>query len=297
MKEYTLFFLLVLAMFLWGSSWASSKILISYTSADIVTLWRFFFVFIGSIFLAFIFKIKLRIDRHIFKWVLLAGIFNSLYVLLLFTALNYGASGRGGVIVNTMIPIFSYLFFIFHVKLIKKEKIELKKSEIFGLCLGLISGLFLFDISKFNELFGPFNMLFLCCALIWSGGTILTYKTNSTNALSVNFYVNLISFLIFSPLLFKVQSYEIFSYDFKFWLAMFTLAFLSTIIGTSIYYYGVHKLGSKKANSFVLITPISALLISFIVLNEVPSTSTIIGCFFAILAIYFINIFSKKIKH
>ncbi|EAK4186305.1 EamA/RhaT family transporter, partial [Campylobacter coli] len=53
-------------------------------------------------------------------------------------------------------------------------------------------------------------------------------------------------------------------------------------------------LGSVKANSFVLITPASALICSFFILDEVPTILTLIGCVLAIFAIYFINIYSKK---
>lgn len=53
-------------------------------------------------------------------------------------------------------------------------------------------------------------------------------------------------------------------------------------------------LGSVKANSFVLITPASALICSFFILDEVPTILTLIGCVLAIFAIYFINIYGKK---
>ncbi|HFU6384844.1 TPA: EamA/RhaT family transporter, partial [Campylobacter coli] len=45
-----LFILLVIAMFLWGSSWPTSKILANYTDTSIITFWRFFFVVLGSFF-------------------------------------------------------------------------------------------------------------------------------------------------------------------------------------------------------------------------------------------------------
>lgn len=87
---------------------------------------------------------------------------------------------------------------------------------------------------------------------------------------------------------------KFFHFEFKFWISMFVVAFLSTIIGTSIYYYGIHILGSVKANSFVLITPASALICSYFILDEVPNALTLLGCALAIGAIYFINIYGKK---
>ncbi len=204
-----LYILLVIAMFLWGSSWPTSKILANYTDTSIITFWRFFFVVLGSFFVLNFLKIPLKIEKTALKWVLIAGVLNGLYAFVFFIAIKHGLAGKGGVLVTTMIPIFSYLIFMI--------------------------GIF-----------------------------------------------------------FDVKSYEIFHFEFKFWISMFVVAFLSTIIGTSIYYYGIHILGSVKANSFVLITPASALICSYFILDEVPNALTLLGCALAIGAIYFINIYGKK---
>ncbi len=90
------------------------------------------------------------------------------------------------------------------------------------------------------------------------------------------------------------HSFEILSSDAKFWINMFVVAFLSTVVGTSIYYYGIYILGSVKANSFVLITPASALICSYFILDEVPNALTLLGCALAIGDIYFINIYGEK---
>ena len=58
---------MVMAMIFWGSSWPSSKIMVEYTSAEVVTFWRFFFAFLASIPLILILKIPLRFNFQIFK--------------------------------------------------------------------------------------------------------------------------------------------------------------------------------------------------------------------------------------
>ncbi|WP_139899743.1 DMT family transporter [Campylobacter jejuni] len=242
-----LYILLVLAMFLWGSSWPTSKILSAYADTSVITFWRFFFVLLGSLMVLGFLRIPLSLEKSILKWVLIAGILNGLYTFVFFIAIKHGLAGKGGVLVTTMIPIFSYLIFMIAILFQKDKKSTHKiiKSEILGLFLGLL-------------------------------------------------YINLISVLMFSWVLFDVKSYEIFHFEFKFWISMFVVAFLSTIIGTSIYYYGIHILGSVKANSFVLITPASALICSYFILDEVPNALTLLGCALAIGAIYFINIYGKK---
>ncbi|EAJ4454813.1 DMT family transporter [Campylobacter coli] len=291
-----LFILLVIAMFLWGSSWPTSKILANYTDTSIITFWRFFFVVLGSFFVLSFLKIPLRLEKNALKWVLIAGVLNGLYAFVFFIAIKHGLAGKGGVLVTTMIPIFSYLIFVIAIFFQKDKKSthKITKSEILGLFLGLISGLCLLNLGSMEELLGKFNALFLNCAFIWALMAVFTHKAKGTHPLAINFYINLMSLLMFSWVLFDLKSYEIFQFDFKFWINLFVVAFLSTVVGTSIYYYGIHILGSVKANSFVLITPASALICSFFILDEVPTILTLIGCVLAIFAIYFINIYGKK---
>ncbi|EIN8285091.1 DMT family transporter [Campylobacter coli] len=291
-----LFILLVIAMFLWGSSWPTSKILANYTDASIITFWRFFFVVLGSFFVLSFLKIPLKIKKTALKWVLIAGVLNGLYAFVFFIAIKHGLAGKGGVLVTTMIPIFSYLIFMIAIFFQKNKKSthKITKSEILGLFLGLISGLCLLNLGSMEELLGKFNALFLSCAFIWALMAVFTHKAKGTHPLAINFYINLMSLLMFSWVLFDFKSYEIFQFDFKFWINLFVVAFLSTVVGTSIYYYGIHILGSVKANSFVLITPASALICSFFILDEVPTILTLIGCVLAIFAIYFINIYGKN---
>lgn len=295
MKERYLLILLIIAMFLWGSSWPSSKILTTYADASVVAFWRFFFVFLGTLFVIIALKIPLKINKSALKWVLIAAFLNALYTFIFFISLRYGFAGKGGVLVTTMIPMFSYLIFIV-VLLFSKNKLrdKISKYELLGLFLGLLSGLCLLNLNSIDELFGRFNILFLSCAFIWALIGVFTKKAGKIHPLSISFYINLISLLLFSWVLFDEKSLLVFTYDFKFWANLLSVAFLSTVIGTSIYYYAIFVLGSIKANSFILITPASALICSYFLLNEKPNFITLIGCCLSILAIFFMNIYSKK---
>lgn len=295
MKERHIYILLVIAMFLWGLSWPVSKILTAYAPPSVITFWRFFFVCLGSLVMLRFLNISLKIPWQTFKWIFLAGILNGLYMLMFFMALSYGEAGKGSVIVTTMIPMFSYVFFMLAVVLKKGDKLSkrVRRSEVLGLILGLFSGLCLLNIGSPNEIFSKFNTLFLLCALAWSSITLFTHKAKGAHPLTINLYINFVSTLMFSWVLFLDDPFAALQSDVKFWINMFVLVCLSTIVGTSIYYYGIHRLGSVRANSFILITPISALICSFLLLNEVPSLLTLLGCALALFAIYFINIYGK----
>ncbi len=222
-----LYILLVLAMFLWGSSWPTSKILSAYADTSVITFWRFFFVLLGSLMVLGFLRIPLSLEKSILKWVLIAGILNGLYTFVFFIAIKHGLAGKGGVLVTTMIPIFSYLIFMIAILFQKDKKSTHKiiKSEILGLFLGLLSGFCLLNLGSLEDLFGKFNILFLTCSFIWALIAVFNHKAKGVHPLAINFYINLISVLMFSWVLFDVKSYEIFHFEFKFWISMFVVAF------------------------------------------------------------------------
>ena len=287
------FVLMILAMVFWGISWPCSKILVSYAPAYIIAFWRFFFTLIGLFFLLLALKIPLSFERKNLKWLLIASVFNVLYSLFFFAGLNYGLAGKGGVLATTLTPVFTYLLVMLIIFYQTKNKPKVPKNEILGLVLGIMSGILLLDLGGFDELFGKFNTFFVLCAFDWALMSIVTQKIKM-NALVMNFYITIISVFAFTPIMFMEQTYFLFEADLKFWINILALSFLSTVVGTSIYYLGIKKLGSAKANSFLLLIPAIALFCSFIILDEKPSLLTLFGTALAIFAIYLINVYGKE---
>lgn len=76
---------------------------------------------------------------------------NGLYAFVFFIAIKHGLAGKGGVLVTTMIPIFSYLIFMIAIFFQKNKKSthKITKSEILGLFLGLLSGFCLLNLGSF----------------------------------------------------------------------------------------------------------------------------------------------------
>ena len=296
MKSHKFFFLLmILAMFFWGLSWASGKVLISYANAYTIAFWRFFFVFVGLFIALLILKTPLKLDRGALKWVVLASICNVIYSVLYFAGLNYGAAGKGGVLVTTLTPIFTYLLVMAISSLKNKKPAKVPTNELFGLALGISSGVLLLNLGSLSELFGKFNTFFVLCAFDWAVMSLFTQKIHA-KPMVMNFYITLFSLIAFVPLLWRPETYFLLHADAKFWANLFVVSILSTIVGTSIYYAGILRLGSAKANSFFLLVPVSALLSSFVILGERPSALTLIGTALALCAIYLINIYGKNVK-
>lgn len=292
MKEKFVIVALIVAMSLWGASWASSKVLIAYAPSYIIAFWRFFLVLVASFALIFALKMSFKFERKDLKWVLLAGLCNALYSLFFFAGLNYGAAGKGGVLVTTSVPLFAFLLLrggqIFKALKYKQKLDKTPRTQALGLILGVLAGLCLLDLSSMDEVFSKFNAFFLIAAFDWALMSLITHKVR-LNPLILSFWVTLIATICFVPVLFHSQAFFLLEADFKFWANFIFLGIFSTLIGTGIYYLGIAYLGAIRANSFMLIVPAAALFTSYIWLDEVPSMLTLLGAFLAIGSIYLMN--------
>ena len=291
-KELIFSILLVVAMTFWGSSWASSKVLTSYTSADVITFWRFFFALMASIPLVIILRIPIRIDGSALKYLFLASITICAYSIMFFIGVNYGAAGKGGVLVTTLTPVFVYLLTYWVHKLQNNPKM-MRGNEILGLTLGIIAGICLLDLGNLSVLFSKSNVFFVLCALDWAVLTLICQRVR-IHPIAINFYITLFSVLLSSPIFFfEPAMLDIFSFDARFWTMLFVVSVLSTAIGTSIFYMGVAQIGAEKASSYQLLVPLIALVTSYFILDEIPSLLTLFGGGIAIFAIYLINVYKR----
>ena len=291
-KELIFSILLVVAMTFWGSSWASSKVLTSYTSADVITFWRFFFALMASIPLVIILRIPIRIDGSALKYLFLASITNCAYSIMFFIGVNYGAAGKGGVLVTTLTPVFVYLLTYWIHKIQNNPKM-MRGNEILGLTLGIIAGICLLDLGNLSVLFSKSNVFFVLCALDWAVLTLICQRVR-IHPIAINFYITLFSVLLSSPIFFfEPAMLDIFSFDARFWTMLFVVSVLSTAIGTSIFYMGVAQIGAEKASSYQLLVPLIALVTSYFILDEIPSLLTLFGGGIAIFAIYLINVYKR----
>ncbi len=57
----------------------------------------------------------------------------------------------------------------------------------------------------------------------------------------------------------------------------------------TVYFIAAERLGSYRTSSFVFIVPLSAMLLSWLFLSEVPAITTLIGGSVAVAAVYMIN--------
>lgn len=277
--------LLLIAMIFWGLSWPVSKILSSIHSPFDIAFWRFLLVAICILPIIFMLKIKIMIKRKEISVLIINIIANTAYTIVFFYGLNLGNAGIAGVITITLSPIIA----TFLSAIIFKHR--LSRLEMLGLLFGLISGFFFLHLTNIDALLNKFNLLFILAAFLWACIT-LSVKKISLNPLATNFYTSLFSAILLIPFI-SANHFNVILKPYSLTLILI-VAILSTALGTTIYYKSIEVLGIVKSAALTLLVPFFALLLSWVILGEVPDLNTIIGGILALIAIYLISFFDKS---
>ena len=284
--HFGLYLLLILAMVMWGLSWTNAKILGAYTSASVLTFWRF--AFSGLSFIPILIFTKQSPKLNLKSSVLVMGgaISITLYNFAYFYGTHIGTAAVGGVVVPTMNPLFTFILAI-----LVARRMPLQRETI-GLLLGFVGGVLILQVWTFNfdELTTSGNTYFVICSLSWGFLTVITAKAkDDIPTLAYSFWTFSLAAILSYPFAADYNISSIFSYDWIFWLNFLLVTFGSMVFGTTVYFYGTVILGSERASAFIFTVPLSAVIFSMIFLKEALEVSTVAGGLLAMVAVYIIN--------
>ncbi len=214
------------------------------------------------------------------------GVFS--YNLFFFSGLGHIQANRASLIIACN-PIFislcSVMFF----------KDRLNALKIIGLCLSITGALIV--ISKGNLLkivesgIGKGELLIFGCVLSWVTYSVLGKKAMNdlSPVVSVCYSSVAGTILLFFPAFNKGVFTNFLTYTPVEWASLFYLGFFGTVLGFFWYYEGIKKIGPMKAGIFINFVPISAIILSFFILNEPLTLSLMIGALFVIAGVYLTN--------
>src|SRR5208337_924387 len=168
----------------------------------------------------------------------------------------------------------------------------LKFRDAAGLMIGLGGSLAILKIwtIDFDGLLISGNLFFIIGAFLWSGVTINSHSTQSRISIwTYSFYLNGFAMILQAFFAFPQGVYHKYPADFSFWAFMIYLSLISTVFATSVYFYAAKNLGPHKASAFTFLVPLSAVVLSWIFLHEVPEPTTLLGGGFSVAAVYLIH--------
>ena len=282
--------LMIVAMMGWGLVWPLSKMLIDYGTPEQIAALRFLLVSLCFLPIIFIFRISFVIPLKALIPTLLTGVLNALYSYLMYVGMPYGDAGNAGVITEVLAPIMAAFLWSAY----RKEHLSVRKR--WGLLLGVLAGAILVNLfGDITSLLHIFHIVYLLAALDWAFLMITSrLATESINAISLNFYASLITFILLCPSLISNSSDQILSASYEFWIWLLLVAVFCTVFSTTIFYKALFVLGVVEGGIYALLVPVFALFFSYILLGEVPHWHTILGGILAVGSIYIINFLGQN---
>ena len=288
--EWVLTSLLIAAMIVFGFSWVSGKRLSSAASPSTLSFIRFTITMLCFLPLILWKDKKPKISNKLLSgwyWTGAAALSISAYNLLFFMGLKSGLAGKGGLIVTTLNPLFTFLI----VSITGKSKFG--KTAYIGIALGVTGGILLIEPWSFSlkELTDSGSLAFLFAALAWSLLTIFSRKAQSILDFRVfNLRLYSIAALLMLPFAYIETKGKIpTGLNLSFWIDMVLISAVVGAFGTGVYFIASSRLGAAKASAFTYLVPVFAITFTSILLKEKPQALMITGGILAVSAVIAIN--------
>ena len=271
-------------MFLWGGGWTALKILTESVPVEILSFWRFLIMFIAFIPMLIYIKKPLRLPKKSAPYIMGSAVLNVLFMIFAYLGVERSTAGSGGVIITVLSPIFTFLLSLLILKT------AYYKQQYFGLFIGLIGGAIMLNIQDLNSFFNGGEFYFILCAMTWAGVTLLAQHSHiHIHAIHYSFFIaGFATLILFFVTLFQDIN-MVFRQDMNFWIALLYLGVLGQTVATTIYFVASRKLGSSKASSFMFLVPVFALLVSYMVLDELIKLHVVVGGLVSLFSVYLIN--------
>ncbi len=284
------YFKLLLTAFLWGGTFIAGKGLAGNVDPYSAAFLRFA---IASAFLIFFTRKTEKKLPGINKgqainifFLGLTGIFA--YNILFFSGLSLINANRASLIIATN-PIFISLFSV----LLFKDK--LSSLKIAGLGLSVAGALLVISSGQISTIFksgiGKGELAIFGCVISWVSYSLMGKPLmKSLSPLAAVCYSSIAgTLMLFFPALAQGLFSNIPSYGFTEWANLFYLGFFGTVLGFFWYYEGIQKIGPMKAGVFINFVPVSAIILSYFILDEPVTKEILAGAVLVIAGVYLTN--------
>lgn len=292
-SEHQPMFLLLaaLAMVAWGGSWITARWASGY-APEITAFWRFLLSAASFLPILWFRKESLALPRKAWPWVGLAALALAGYNLCFLGGLQTGHGGYAGVLVPSLNPLFTFLLasvFLSHT---------VNRTTLLGLGLGFLGGMLqiLGPGLEARSFLRPENLFFLGAALSYALLTLWSARAQKHVSVFVHsFWVSVGATALLAPFAWPKHPFQMQGLGHDFWINTLYLALLSGTFGTTVYFEAARRVGGARASSFSFLVPVSALVLAFLLLGEVPQWTSLAGGALSIGAVLLIQMSRSQV--
>ena len=271
------------ACLIWGSTWMAIRISLDSFTPFLSAGFRFM---LASVFIYALMKIKgikIQTDKLSVTLYLLMGFFSFVIPFgLVYWGEQYVPSGLASVLFSVnpfFVAIFSYYF-------LSSEKIG--PHKIIGIILGFLGLLVIFseNITGDIPIYLP-GMLAVVLSAIMQGGLQVTIKKYGGNLhpLSMNLVPMIIAGVVMTLIGISFENMNKVEFTSSGYLSVAYLALFGSLVTFTSYYWLLKRVSVVVLSLIAFITPIIALILGWVFLNEELSGRHLVGSFMVLLGV------------
>ena len=251
----------IFIVFLWGLNFVALKTTVTYLPPIFSAAFRFLLISIPWIF---IFK-KPKIP--VFQFITIPLTLGVFQYSLLYYGMSMGlSSGLSAVVLQTQ-----SFFSVFISSVLMKEK--LKSREIIGLIVGATGVLILFLLNDGDFKFESV-LIILIAAISWGIANIQLKELGDINMVSFLIWMSPIASILLFIISYifefdDIKNIEVTKIELKVIISVLYTAYLSMVVGFTLWQHLLNKYNSVRVTPFGLLVPITGSLFGYLFLGEI----------------------------
>jgi len=280
--------LLVLISLIWAGSFIAVKVTVDEIPPIHLGFLRFLVATPIMILLIFLLKKDRRIPikKELPSLIVLGLTGVTLLYLFQFIGIEYTTASTSSVLISTNV-----IFIILLSTAFLKEAFSFKKT--FGVVLSFVGVATVIFAQSNNETISFNNQFIIGCVLVllsafcWASYSVVGKKLLAKyDPFTVTTYAFVFGTVMFLPFVFFDMVSVIQSVSFDGWMAVLYLAVLCSVFGYVAWYYVLSKVDAGKAAVFLNFIPLFTIMLSLLLINEVPNLVFLVGASLIIFGVY-----------
>jgi drug/metabolite transporter (DMT)-like permease len=279
------FFIMFLAMMVWGVSWPIGKIAAEHAAPDVAAFWRYTISLFSFLPVMLLMKPSYRMETGGVVITVIAGVLTGAFNWLFFAGLSHGLAGYGGTIVTTMAPVLTFVLSV----LIFRTRV--KKMQLLGILTGLAGGAVLLKLPEdAANLMNVGVLYFVIAALVWALVTLATQRAvKKIDVLLFTLIVFAVTALINLYVALPYHPFAVAAFGRTFWESIFFVGIAGGTFSTTVYFLSSGKLGASVTAIYLFLVPVGDIVSSYFIFDEIPAVPTVAGCVLAFVAVFLFN--------
>ncbi|WP_312114897.1 DMT family transporter [Brevibacillus reuszeri] len=275
--------LLLCTSFLWGGNFVVGKFLVGHASSLTLTNLRWLIAIACLVPMVWFYEKKLLPTRQALIPLILMGVTGvALFNLFMFWALERTDATNVGLL-STLNPV-SIAIFSF---LLIGEKI--RPLQILAMLISFSGVLVVLSKGDFGHLaqlhFNTGDLWMLAAVAMWGIYSVCgRWAMKTVSPLMSTLYSGIFGVAVMLP--FNVTTFTISNTNWSFWLALFYVGVLATVVSMVLWNIGVQKVGATSAGMFLNFNPVFTAILAFLLLGERMSLLQLLGSVIVIIGCY-----------